>query len=105
MEWLKGGVMLTGGLANMTRTARSEPRASLQKLKSMALLACKYRRRYFVPSISALHKLHVDAMDLLLRIGPSVSKIRDQLKVIRLANYASQRERLARKYIQVRSDA
>ena len=71
---------------------RSEYRAWLKKLKSLAVLGWRYRRRSNVPSVSALQRLHVDAMDLFLRIGPSVSRIRDELQDLRLANYGSQRE-------------
>jgi len=48
---------------------RSEYRAWLKKLKSLAMLGLRYRRRSNVPSVSALQRLHVDAMDLFLRIG------------------------------------
>jgi hypothetical protein len=71
---------------------RSEYRAWLGKLKSLALLGSRYRRRSIVPSVSALQRLHVNAMDLLLGIGPSVSKIREELEGLRLANYGSQRD-------------
>jgi hypothetical protein len=71
---------------------RSEYRAWLTKLKALAVLAWRYRRRSIVPSVSALQRLHVDAMDLLLGIGPSVSQIREELGDLRLANYGSQRE-------------
>lgn len=72
--------------------SKSEYRAGLKKLKSLALLGWRYRRRSIVPSVSALRRLYVDAMDLLLRIGPTVSKVREEVDGLRLANYASQRE-------------
>lgn len=71
---------------------RSEHRAWLQKLKSLILLGWKYRRRSVVPNVSALQKLHVDALDLLVGIGPPASTIREELGDLRLADYASQRE-------------
>jgi hypothetical protein len=71
---------------------KSEHRAWLKKLKSLVVLGWRYRRRSIVPSVSALRRLHVDAMDLLLRIGSPVSKVREELEGLRLANYASQRD-------------
>jgi len=70
---------------------RSECRVWLQKIKSLILLGWRYRRRSVVPSVSALQKLHVDAMDLLLGIGPPVAGIRENLEDLRLALYTSQR--------------
>jgi len=70
---------------------RSEYRAWLQKLKSLALLGWRYRRSSVVPNVSALQRLHVDAMDLLLGIGPPVSRIRQELEHLKLALYGCHR--------------
>jgi hypothetical protein len=69
----------SGGFARRKERVvpRSEYRVWLQKLKSLALLGWRYRRRSVIPNVSALQKLHVDAMDLLLGIGPPVSGIRE----------------------------
>jgi hypothetical protein len=68
---------------------KSEHKSLLNKLRSLILLGWKYRRPSAVPHVGAIQELHSSARDLLLRIGPAVRELRQEIEHLHLGQTAN----------------